>query len=125
MFLQKGARVRELFSEEALFAAIDSRDAAGFAALLHEAAVFQFGNAPPVQGREAIRAAVAGFFESVAAVQHKLLAVWRPPDALICHGSVTYTRHDCSKLTVPFANVLVLEEGLARDYRIFVDISTL
>ncbi len=114
-----------MFSEQALFAAIDSRDAEGFAALLHADAVFYFGNAPPVQGREAIREVVAAFFASIASVQHQLEDVWRPPETLICHGDVTYVRHDDSRLTVPFANVLRLDGGLARDYRIFVDISAL
>lgn len=94
-------------------------------ALLHPEAVFQFGNSPPVQGREAIRETVSGFFASIAAVKHQLADAWQPPGAFICHGSVTYTRHDGSSLTVPFANVLALEGGKALDYRIYADISAL
>lgn len=117
--------MQDALTPEDLFAAIDTRDAGRFAALLHRDAVFQFGNAPRVHGREAIRETVAGFFMSIAAVHHDLAGVWQPAGALICHGDVTYTRHDDSTLTVPFANVLSLEGGKARDYRVYADISAL
>ena len=41
------------------------------------------------------------------------------------HGRVTYTRQDRSNLDVPFANVFRYEDGLIRDYLIFVDNSAL
>ena len=53
-----------------LFAAIDARDGAAFVAYLTENAVFRFGSAPPVQGRDAIRAAVDGFFTTIAGCSH-------------------------------------------------------
>lgn len=120
-----GVQVQNALTTEQLFAAIDDRDSRRFAALLHPEAVFQFGNAPVVRGSEAIRETVSGFFASIAAVKHELADVWQPPDTLICHGLVTYTRLDGSTLTVPFANVLGLEAGRVRDYRIYVDISAL
>jgi len=117
--------VRHTLTTDDLFAVIDAKDAQRFAALLHPDALFQFGNAPAVQGREAIRETVAGFFASIESVQHELAGAWQPPGALICHGRVTYTRLDGSTLTVPFANVLGLEAGGVRDYRIYADISAL
>ena len=113
------------FPTAGLFAAIDARDAAAFGRFLHEDAVFQFGNAPAVRGRVAISEMVAGFFASISGVQHELAEVWQPPGTLICHGTVRYTRHDASTLAVPFANILLLEGELAREYRIFTDISAL
>jgi hypothetical protein len=47
------------------------------------------------------------------------------PDAAICIGVVTYTRHDGSTLQVPFANVMKLRPGGIHDYRIFTDNSAL
>jgi len=38
---------------------------------------------------------------------------------VVCHGIVTYTRHDSSALTVPFANILTVEDGLFSKYLIF------
>ena len=108
-----------------LFAAIDAQDAAGFAAHLSEDAEFRFANAPAVVGRAAIADAVAGFFRSIKALAHEVQVIRQGDDWAVMRGIVTYTRHDGSTLTVPFANVFELREGLIRDYRIFGDFSAL
>ncbi|MDD5719492.1 MAG: nuclear transport factor 2 family protein [Candidatus Krumholzibacteria bacterium] len=108
-----------------LFAAIDRRDAETFANYLTDDATFCFGNAEPLGGREAVRAGVAGFFRSIAALAHTIEDVWIVPGAVVLHGVVTYTRHDGSALTVPFANVFKMRDDRILDYRIFVDASQL
>ena len=40
-------------------------------------------------------------------------------------GQVTYTRHDGSQLSVPFANIFKLRDNLIEEYRIFGDFSAL
>ncbi len=109
----------------ALFQAIDSSDAAAFAEHLDEQAVFRFGNAPPVIGRAAIREAVAAFFGAVRSLSHRVEESWSAGDAVICRGDVTYTRHDGSSLTLPFANIFKLRGGLIGEYLIYADISPL
>jgi ketosteroid isomerase-like protein len=104
-----------------LFAAIDARDADAFAAFLAADGEFRFGNAPAVLGRAAIRAAVAGFFAAIGGCSHRLIASWTGPGSAVCEGEVTYTRHDGSTLTVPFANVFTLAGGQIRSYRIYID----
>ena len=108
-----------------LFAAIDAMDVARFADFLTEDAVFRFGNAAPVCGKTAVREAVAGLFASVKGLRHTVRASWTHPDGLVMHGEVTYTRHDGSQLTVPFANVFGLRGTLVREYLIFADVSPL
>jgi ketosteroid isomerase-like protein len=108
-----------------LFAAIDRRDADAFVTFLTDDATFRFANADGVVGRAAIREAVGGFFASIASLDHTLDDVWTPPGAVIVHGSVTYTRHDGSRLSVPFANVFKLQGEKIRDYLIFLDASQL
>lgn len=108
-----------------LFAAIDSKDTDGFLRHLGETATFRFGSAPPVTGRNAIREAVSGFFESVAALKHELRRTIADGNVLVCEGIVTYTRHDESQVTLPFANVFEIEDGLIDDYRIYIDIGPL
>jgi TRAP-type uncharacterized transport system substrate-binding protein len=44
---------------------------------------------------------------------------------VICHGTVTYTRHDASTLTVPFANIFRTRDDLIDEYLIYVDASAL
>ncbi len=66
-----------------------------------------------------------GFFSSIKLLQHKLNECWDADGAVICHGSVTYTRHDSTALSVPFANILAIKDDLIKDYIIFADISEL
>jgi ketosteroid isomerase-like protein len=108
-----------------LFQSIDTRDTSAFLTFLSDDVVFRFGNAEQVKGKENVGEAVRGFFESIQALEHDLHEIWEHPDAVICHGMVTYTRHDSTTLTVPFANVFGIDGDLVRDYLIFVDVSEL
>jgi limonene-1,2-epoxide hydrolase len=110
---------------ERLFAVIDARDAAAFLNFLTPDAQFRFGNAPTVIGSEAISAAVAGFFAAIASSRHQLLRTWSGTAAIACEGAVTYTRHDGSAVTVPFANVFELRGTKIAAYRIYIDNSPL
>ena len=104
-----------------LLATIDARDADGFVLALTEDAEFRFGNAPAVRGREAVRAAVAGFFAAIAACRHRLIDTWNGSGTTVCEGEVTYTRHDGSTVTIPFVNVFELRGERIASYRIYID----
>ncbi len=108
-----------------LFETIDNKDARGFLTFLTDDATFTFGNGDPVHGKEAIKDVLVGFFGSIEAIRHEILDVWTHPDAVISRGTVTYTRHDSSTLTVPFANIFKMDNGLVREYLIYVDTSQL
>jgi ketosteroid isomerase-like protein len=110
---------------EKLFETIDAKDAEGFSGFLTEDAVFRFGNGEPARGKKAVHDAVAGFFEGVKSLRHTVRESWSHPDAVVMHGDVTYTRHDGSQLSVPFANVLKLDGTLVREYLVFADVSKL
>ena len=58
-------------------------------------------------------------------LSHKIQQSWATEDAAICHGMVTYIRHDESELQVPFANILKTDGVLIEDYRIYIDTSQL
>jgi ketosteroid isomerase-like protein len=108
-----------------LFAAIDRKDANEFASFLTEDASFQFGNVELVRGKGAIGQAVAGFLDSFRALHHEVIETWHHADAVICRGQVTYTRHDGSRLTVPFADILRMRGELVCDYLVYIDASRL
>ncbi len=108
-----------------LFEAIDAKDAEAFVSFLTDDAVFRFGNAAPACGKAAVREAVAAFFAGIAGLRHTLRESWAHPDAVVLHGEVTYTRHDRSQLTVPFANVFQMKGALVREYLVFADVSQL
>jgi hypothetical protein len=108
-----------------LFQALDAFDADTFASFLTEDAIFVFGNAEPVRSKQAIRDVVASFFTSINTIRHDLLETLTLPQAVMCRGTVTYTRHSGSQLCVPFANIFKLKNGLIQDYLIYVDNSQL
>ena len=104
-----------------LFATIDAKDTGRFVDVLTEDASFRFGSAAPVLGRDNIRAAVDGFFSTIAASRHTLSRSMMEDGALICEGEVTYTRHDDAEITLPFANFLELDGKLISNYKIYAD----
>jgi hypothetical protein len=111
--------------DSTLFHALDAFDAKTFASFLTDEAIFVFGNAKPVKGKQTIHDVVAGFFTSIQAIRHDLLESWTLPETVICRGVVTYTRHSGTQLSVPFANVFNLRDGLIHNYLIYVDNSQL
>ncbi|NQU28740.1 MAG: nuclear transport factor 2 family protein [Candidatus Marinimicrobia bacterium] len=108
-----------------LFDSIDRQDNDAFQAFLADEIVFRFGNAESVNGKLAAGDLVKGFLESIKAISHDVLESWVEGNTVICHGRVTYTRHDSSTLTVPFANILKTNGRLISEYLIFVDVSEL
>ena len=108
-----------------LFADIDSMEPDRFAQHLSPDATMRFGNAPPVRGRDAIRDAWASFCETLDGVHHDIVEQWHAGDATIVEASVTYTRKDHSRITVPVATIYRARGELIDDYRIFVDLAPL
>ncbi|MEO6693741.1 MAG: nuclear transport factor 2 family protein [Ignavibacteria bacterium] len=110
---------------ESLFNDIDLMDADKFASYLDENVNFRFGNAPVAEGKEAARAAVEGFFKSIKGINHKRLRIWVNKDSVLYQGEATYTRHDNSKITLPFLNVFILNGDMIKEYSIYMDINPL
>ena len=108
-----------------LFAAIDAMDSAAFVSYLTDGAVFRFGSADPVQGREAIQAAVEGFFGSIAGLSHSIERTVRDGDVVFCEGEVRYRRHNGTEITLPFADIFDYADDLIDHYKIYMDIAPL
>jgi len=108
-----------------LFASIDEMDTESFLSFIHEDATFRFGSSPAVKGHAEIRAAVEGFFASFAALKHDLQQLVADGNTVVCEGEVTYTRHDGRNITLPFANIFEIDDGLISLYRVYIDIGPL
>jgi len=108
-----------------LFASIDAMDTESFLGFIAADATFRFGSSPAVQGHAGIRAAVEDFFSMFAALKHEPHRVVADGNAIVCEGEVTYTKHDESKITLPFVNVFEMENKLISLYRIYIDIGPL
>lgn len=108
-----------------LFNGIDEKDHNVFGKFLTEDAQFRFANHPPVVGKDNIVNFLEGWFQSIAAIRHSDLSVREGDGLVLTEGTVTYTRHSGSTLSVPFANVFNMADGKIKDYLIYVDNSTL
>ena len=108
-----------------LFTAIDNKDTETFLEYLTDNALFRFGSAPAVRGSETIRAAVAGFLDTIKGSTHSLANTLANGSTLVCEGEVTYQRLNNSELTLPFVNVFELDGELIAHYKIYIDIAPL
>lgn len=119
------AAVEEKYRLDALFAAIDNKDTDAFLGFLTDDAVFRFGTAPEIRGRDAIRDGVNGFFDTIASSKHRLDRVISQEKVLVCEGAVEYQRLDDRNITVPFVDVFDYEGDRISAYKIYIDISPL
>jgi ketosteroid isomerase-like protein len=108
-----------------LFADIDSMDPDRFAAHLADDVVMRFGNAEPIEGRDAVRDTWAGFCGGIDGVSHSLVEQWETAAGNVVEAEVTYTRKDGGTVTVPVATIYRERDGEIADYRIFIDLAPL
>ena len=117
--------MQQEYSIDDLFVSIDSKNIESFMNFLDDQCSFRFGNLPAATGIDNIRTFVAGFFDSISSLNHVISDSWPIPDGVICHGRVSYTRHDKSVLTVPFSNIFKINDNKILEYLIFADTSQL
>ena len=110
---------------DSLFAAIDAKDIDTFLDHLTDEPSFRFGSAPAAVGRDGVRAAVDGFFGTIAGLSHELDLAMAEGDTLVCGGTVTYTRHDGSSVAIPFVDVFDMDGLKIKNYKIYMDIAPL
>jgi ketosteroid isomerase-like protein len=108
-----------------MYSVVDAMNGAGLAAMMTENALFRFANIPAVEGKEAITGFLDNFFQSIKGIAHDQLEDWKVDDTRFATGRVTYTRHDDSKLQVPFSVILKMQGDLIDKYLIFLDASEL
>ncbi len=111
---------------------VDRKDADAFAGAFTEEAWLQFGNNPRLHGREAVREAIAGFFQAMRSLRHEFKNSWIADDTLINEAVVTYTRHDGVDVSVPAVTIFRLLPVAQRvggvmvdQCRIYVDLAPL
>jgi ketosteroid isomerase-like protein len=109
----------------AMYKPADSMDVDGWVDHQAEDVVFRFGNAEPIKGREAVRAAIKQFFGMIKGIRHTIIQDWQIDDTVIQQLEVTYTRQDGNEVTVPAANILRFRDGQIAEYLIYVDQSPL
>jgi len=108
-----------------LLASVDEKNTEKFSSFLSDDCSFSFGNLSAVQGVDGISEFVGGFFDSIESLKHDISDIWTIPGGAVCHGMVSYVRHDKSVLSLPFSNILKIDNGKINEYLIFADTSQL
>ena len=106
-----------------LLADVDRMDAKAFASYLSADCLLRFGNADEVHGREAIEAAIAGFFTTIKGLSHEIVGEWEHDQTTVIQFETTYIRLDDRQVTVPAVTIYRRGEELIDDYRIYVDLA--
>jgi hypothetical protein len=108
-----------------VYQSIDSMDASKFTSFFTPNGLFRFANNPAVEGLKSIESFVGGFFQSLKGISHSNLESWQAGEAIFVNGTVSYLRHNDSKLEVPFSCTWKMMDGQIDEYLIFVDSSAL
>jgi hypothetical protein len=112
-----------------LYAKVDRKDAAAFAAVFLEDASLRFGNNDPIAGRKNIETAIAQFFTAMISLRHEFVRTTLHRNLLFLEALVTYKRHDQQVVTVPAMTVFTMadrgERKVAERCNIYVDLAPL
>ncbi len=106
-----------------VLADVDRMDAKAFASHLAEDGLLRYANNDEVVGREAIEAAIAGFFDTIKGISHHIVGQWDVGDTTIVQLEATYTRMDDGTVTLPAVTIYRRGDELIDDYRVFVDLA--
>lgn len=106
---------------EGLFGSIDGMDADRFVSFLTNDAVFRYGSNPPVEGKAAVREAVAGVFSMFRALSHTIEGTWAHPDAVFVQGTVHYTLHSGATVPLPFVDCFKMQGEKIREFLVYID----
>jgi ketosteroid isomerase-like protein len=111
-------------SHAQMFDDIDRMDADAWASHLAPDAVMRFGNADPVNGREACRDALAAFYGQIHGLAHHVLEHWEHGGATIVEANVAYTRTDDREVSVPVVTIYRTNgRNQIADYRVYIDLA--
>ena len=110
---------------ERAYAAVDRKDAAGYAECLTEDVWFRFANNEPVTGRDTVRQVLHQFFSSFETIRHRMIGEWRQDETLIIAADVTYGRRDGSSVTLPGATIYWMRGDQAERAQVFIDVAPL
>lgn len=113
------ARVREMF------ATVDRGEIDAFVMYLTPNVRFRFANAEPNLGRGAVRSGLIEFFRNFRTLQHEINDMWVNGNVVLCEQTVTYTRNDDSRVSMPCVNILKFQGPEIAEYLIYIDLSPL
>jgi limonene-1,2-epoxide hydrolase len=88
-----------------------------------EDARFQFGNAKPITGHDAIRSTMAQFFSAIKAMHHDFDGMYQQDDVVIAEANVMFTRLDDKVVHIPAVTIFRMQGNLIQDFRLYMDVT--
>lgn len=111
---------------EAYLRSIDEGDLEAYGQFLAPDCEFQFGNQPPVVGRDAILAGLKEFWKGYNGEEHVLLNILGDDSCFALEALNVFHRHDGQDVTIPAVAITRRNEaGLVESFRVFLDITPL
>lgn len=108
-----------------LFSAADSRNAERFGGFLAEDVIFRFGNSPVIHGKQAVIDSLNQFYEYLKHIRHDIVGIWNCDTTWIVETRAHYVDIYDRSFSFPACNIMICEDELMGDYRIFVDNSAM
>ena len=110
----------------AYLGSVDEQDADAFAAFLADDATFQFGNQPPVQGKQAIIDGLKQFWTTYNGEEHILHTILGTDRCFALEATNVFNRWDGKQVALPAVAITERNEhGLVTSFRVFIDIAPL
>jgi hypothetical protein len=108
----------------AIFQAVDTLDAKGFAEFFAKDGKITFGNNPAYEGRETVESGTAGFLDTIDGIGHEIVNEWVVGNDTVVELKVTYHRKDGQSVTIPAVSIWNFDaDGLIDSYRVFFDVA--
>lgn len=85
--------------------------------------VVQFGNNPPAEGKEQVRAAIGHFWEMIGGLKHNFGKVVTEGPNTVLEANIDYERLDGKTVTVPCATMLHRDGEKVDEVKIFIDLA--
>ena len=85
----------------------------------------RFGNNPPVQGKEAIRESISGFWSMLNGMTHTVKNRWDDGDTTVLEANVAYDCKDGRIVEVPCVSILERKGEQISDLRVLIDLTPL
>jgi ketosteroid isomerase-like protein len=103
------------------YAVVDKMDLEAFKELHTEDSIVQFGNFPPLVGREAIGGAIGHFWSTIDGMKHNFINRWDTEKESVLEVKVDYTRKDGKLVSLPCVSIVELRDGKVAHLRVHID----
>lgn len=99
----------------------DTRSPEEFASFFSEAGRYRLGNSPTVVGRDAIKAASAGFLKGIKSAKHDVKGIWEHDGTVAAEMVVTYVKQDGKEVSLPCLSVFEFDGDQFGRLSIYMD----